>query len=282
MEEITQRHISQKLVGDTYTNPETGQKYGDKEKQEDLRAIQVSRDTDSRTNLRVGIRDIDEAIRYYFQNVIKPVVEVNGVLQTVPITYANPERWAEVQREGQFRDKNGKRQLPVIVFKRDSIDRNRKLTSKVDALDPRNFYATSVVWSKRNDYTRFDLNEERVPEADIVMTVVPDFVTMKYSCVILTSLVTQMNPIVESILFASDSYWGDPERFKFQTFVGPVNTEVNTRRGEDRIVKSSFTLSLVGHLLPDTTSTGRHTGIKRHNRTTVSCKIQERCSEKRY
>ena len=38
------------------------------------------------------------------ENVIKPTVMQNGVVQKVPIYYGSPERWAQVQKEGYFRD----------------------------------------------------------------------------------------------------------------------------------------------------------------------------------
>ena len=71
---------------------------------------------------QVGLRDIDETIVYYFNNVIKPSVVQNGRRINVPILYGSPERWAAVQKDGFYRDKNGKIQTPLIMFKRDIIE----------------------------------------------------------------------------------------------------------------------------------------------------------------
>ena len=60
-------------------------------------------------NLSVGIMDMDSAIMYYFNEVIKPEVEVNKEKVKVPCLYASPERWASMQRYGYLRDK--KRQI---------------------------------------------------------------------------------------------------------------------------------------------------------------------------
>ena len=46
----------------------------------------------------VSFKDIDSAIFYYFQNVIKPTVIQNGVQIDVPVMYGNPERWSAVQK----------------------------------------------------------------------------------------------------------------------------------------------------------------------------------------
>ena len=48
----------------------------------------------------VGLRDIDETIIYYFNNVIKPSVIRNGKRVNVPILYGSPERWKAVQKDG--------------------------------------------------------------------------------------------------------------------------------------------------------------------------------------
>lgn len=275
---MKQEQLSQILVGQNYIVPETNKEFGPKgiPDMQRNRGLQISRDEDSAENLKVGIRDIDEAIMYYFKNVIHPVVSVNGNLEEVPVVYANPERWVEVQREGFYRDKNGKKQLPVIVFKRDSLTKNRKLTNKLDANNPHNFYVTAVDRSPRNGYSRFDLIHNRVPEKNLIVTVVPDFVKLNYSCIVLTPLVSQMNSIVEAINFASDAYWGDPEKFKFQTFVDSIKTDVSTAPGQDRVVKSTFGMTLVGHILPETENANAYINQKRHNKTNVSFKTIEK------
>ena len=57
---------------------------------------------------QVGLRDVDAAIVYYFDNVIRPSVIQNGVKVNVPILYGSPERWASVQKDGFYRDKTEK------------------------------------------------------------------------------------------------------------------------------------------------------------------------------
>ena len=38
-----------------------------------------------------------------------------------------PERWKGVQQDGYYRDKEGKIQTPLIMFKRDSVEKRRDL-----------------------------------------------------------------------------------------------------------------------------------------------------------
>jgi hypothetical protein len=103
------------------------------------RENQRSLKDDEVKQLNVGLKDIDSAIVYYFNNVIRPSVIQNGVKINVPILYGSPERWAAVQKDGYYRDKNGKIQTPLIMFKRDSVTKDRSLGNKMDANNPIHF-----------------------------------------------------------------------------------------------------------------------------------------------
>ena len=81
------------------------------------------RDDDDIKDIYIGIQDHDEAIAYYFNNVIKPSIIKNDERIAVPLVYGNPERWKSVQRDGYYRDKEGKIQTPLIMFKRDSVEK---------------------------------------------------------------------------------------------------------------------------------------------------------------
>jgi hypothetical protein len=60
-----------------------------------------------------------------------------------------------------------------------------------------------------------------------------------------------MNKLIETINYASDSYWGDPERFNFNARIDTYNNTTELNQGEDRIVKTDFGLTLQGYLIPD-------------------------------
>jgi hypothetical protein len=60
-----------------------------------------------------------------------------------------------------------------------------------------------------------------------------------------------MNRIIESINYAANSYWGDPERFKFRTTIDNYTTAVELQQNTDRVVKSTFDLKLYAYLVPD-------------------------------
>ena len=269
---MNQEQLSQSHVRNPYKNPETSTQYGSKGPLDSQRnrENQNSRDHDNRQNLKIGIRDIDEAVLYYFKEVIRPTVVVDSSSVEVPVVYATPERWKAVQEDGFYRDKNGKRQVPVIIFKRDSLTKVRNITTKLDANRPNNIYILSQrPITQRNRYSRFNQIQSRIPEREYVITVVPDYVKLEYSCKILTDYVDQMNGLVEAIEFASDSYWGDREKFQFQSFIDTFKTDITANNGEDRLVTTDFTLKLNGYIIPEQVNTGPYVNGLVRNKTNM-------------
>jgi hypothetical protein len=204
---------------------------------------------------QVGLKDVDESIFYYFNNIIRPSVIQNSIKINVPVIYGSPERWAAMQKDGFYRDRNGKIQTPLIMVKRDSIEKNRSLGNKMDANNPIHFGVFQKKYSQKNVYDRFSTLNNREPVREYYGVIIPDYVNLVYSCVIFTEYVEQMNKIVESVNFASDSYWGDPERFKFRAAIDNYTTTTELVEGGDRTVKTSFQIKIAGYIVSDAINT---------------------------
>jgi len=216
------------------------------------RAFEISMKGDTDKIPKIGIKDIDEAIQFYFDNRLKLTVVQNNTQINVPVIYGSPERWKSVQADGFYRDGNGKILVPLIMYKRDTIEQNRELGNKLDGNVVNNVVMLKKKFSRRNIYDNFYLLSNQKPEEEWMLAIVPDYVTITYSCVIFTDFVEQMNKLVEGINFASNSYWGDPERFQFKTRIDSFSTQTILEEGADRAVKSSFNMTLNGYLIPDT------------------------------
>jgi hypothetical protein len=216
------------------------------------RALDIRRDNDNVKDYSVGLKDIDNTIIYYFNNVIRPYVTQNGNQVNVPIFYGSGERWASVQKNAFLRDKNGKIQVPVIVFKRQNVEKDRSLANKLDANNPRLFQVFEAKYTKKNVYDKFSVLTNRIPVKELYGVIMPEYVTITYECIIWTEYVEQMNKIVESINFASDSYWGEAEKFQFRTRIDNYNFVQEVSDGEERAVRTNFTLVMHGYIVPDT------------------------------
>lgn len=215
------------------------------------RGHKLSMKDDSSKLLTIGIQDLDEAVFYYFNNVIKPYVYQNGNRRSVPLIYAAPERWKSYQRDGYYRDKGGAIMLPIIVIKRDSLEKDRSVYNKLDANQPNLYGSFQKSYNPKNAYGNFNALNNRIPVKQYNLAVVPDFVTLNYSCVIQTYYMEQLNKIIESVEYASDSYWGDPERFKFRSFIDSFQTTTELTAGKDRLVRGTFNIRLRGYIIPE-------------------------------
>jgi hypothetical protein len=273
----SQKQISNDLV-DPYVNPENGETIGNPNIPSNFdqftaneqngvgtnRSEQLSFREDSTKPFTVGFEDIDESIMYYFQNVIRPSVVQNGVRLAVPIIYGSPEKWKSSHKDGYYKDKNGAIMAPLIMFKRDNIDKNRSLGNKMDANSPHLYAAWRKVYNPKNAYSNFDALNNRIPVEQFIVNVIPDYVTITYTCAIQTYYVSQLNKIVEAINYASDTYWGDQERFKFYATISSFDTPIEISDNSNRIAKSTFTLTIKGYIIPDNIQK-EVTAIKKYN-----------------
>jgi hypothetical protein len=218
------------------------------------RALQVTTKNDQQKDYYIGIKDIDEAVMWYFKNVLKLSVIQNNTRVEVPVVYGNAEIWKLIQRDGFYRDKENKILAPIVLFKRETITQNRNLSFKLDGNSVHNVQLFEKGYSKRNFYSNFPLlkkNDGRKEEKEYTVSMVPDYVTVEYSCIVWTYYIEQMDKLIEALNFASRGYWGDPSRFQFYSEIETFTEEIVYGQGEDRAIKNTFNIKLNGYLIPD-------------------------------
>ena len=213
--------------------------------------INSKNDSKANPDFHLGLQAIDEAIFYYFENVIKPTVLSNGDLVDVPVIYGSGERWKLAQKDGFYRDKGGKVQTPLVMLKRESIEKRRDLGNKLDANAPQLYITQQEKYTRKNQYDRFSLLNNRIPQKEFNAVVVPDYVNLTYNGIIWTDYISQLNKIIEAVNYASDAYWGDPERFKFMAMIDSFNNINELTNDDGRIVRANFALKLQGYVVPD-------------------------------
>ena len=216
------------------------------------RGTDYSMKNDTVKDISIGLEDIDNAIMYYFNNVIKPNVVQNGQQLAVPVIYGSPERWKSVQADGFYRDNSGRLMVPLIMFKRETVEKDRTLGNKIDGNKAHLYQVVGSKYNARNAYDAFDILNNRTPSEQYYVTAVPDYVTLTYNCIIFTDFVEQNNKLVEAVEYASDSYWGDPARWKFRASIDSFATTTLLEEGTDRAAKSTFTIKVNGYIIPNT------------------------------
>lgn len=252
----TQREISEDLI--TPFDIERGNPNAQVNPNENETGIDFNRSTklsfkgDTSKPFSIGIQDLDEAVFFYFENVIQPFVRQNGLRINVPVIYGSPERWKSFQKDGYYRDKQGAVMLPIIVIKRDTITKDRTITNKLDANMPNLYASFQKAYNPKNFYSNFAAINNKIPVKNFNAVAVPDYVTLEYSVIIQTYYMSQLNKIIEACEYASDAYWGNPERFQFRARIDQFTSTTELSAGNDRLVKGNFNISLKGYIIPDT------------------------------
>ena len=211
---------------------------------------------------------------YYFENVIQPTVFQNGTTIPIPVIYGSPERMKSIQKDGYYRDKAGKIMAPLIMYKRNNIEKNYSIGNKLDANQPHNYAVAQKHYSKQNEYDNFNILNNRKPQKTYYAIIIPDYVTLTYQCSVYTYYVEQMNKIIESINYASDSYWGNPERFKFRARIDSYATNVTLNQGQERVVKSDFTIKMYGYIIPEVINKQLNSIKKFNNKTKINFSVE--------
>ena len=216
------------------------------------RGNDVSTKGDRVKDASISIMDIDSAIIKYIEDKIKPSIIQDGNKIKVPVLYGFPERWSSIQENGYLREYSGRFIAPAIVLKRDNLEANRGLGTKIDANNPKNLFAFETTYTKKNQYDNFSALTNRDPIKEYKLVVMPEYVTLTYSGVIFTNHLEQNNKIIEAFKYAENTYWGESGRFQFRARIDSFTTSTEYAVSEDRTTRTNFTIVLNGYILPDT------------------------------
>jgi hypothetical protein len=196
----------------------------------------------------VKLIDVDTTIAEYMRNVILPELEDNGNKVDVPLIYGNAERWEGARKSGYLRDQRGRIQIPLVMFKRNSIERDTNLQHFREQLK----MPAVKQYSTTNRYDKFNLQNGVKPTYEMYEVSVPAYVTITYEVMIWTSFTEHMNKIVEAFQYATDRYWGTENGFKFRTRIESFDNQQEVSDGSERIVRTQFTMAVYAYLLPET------------------------------
>jgi hypothetical protein len=153
-----------------------------------------------------------------------------------------------------LRDEKGMLQSPLIMLKRNTVtERDSVKTLDVNRPQSENVRVYKSKYNERNRYedSLFPMplnepaNSEKIYIADI-----PKYVTIDYDMMIWCDFTTQLNSVIDQILPYGRFAWGN-EFNKFTTTLGPINFETVNTVGEDRLVRATIPLTVLGTLLSE-------------------------------
>ena len=214
------------------------------------RALQHKRE-DTIQDVSVSLMDMDSAIMFYFENVIKPTVVENGETVKVPLMYSSPERWAAIQKTGFMRDKKRQIILPVIAFRRTGMEKDDTMSvDKMDPEEPKLHYSFERKYNANNRYDNFTVQQGLLPQREYYNVAMPDYMVLSYDFIVWTHYIEQMNKLIERINWSAGSYWGEPNKMRFRTNIDSYSDATEVADAE-RIIRTEFSVTLKGYLIPE-------------------------------
>lgn len=197
-------------------------------------------------DISIALYDVDYAVKWHIENIIKPtVVEENSII-TVPIIFAAGEKWSAVQRHGYLRDNQGKLLTPLIMIKRNSVTKREDIQD-LKVLETSEARITfEKKYSAANRYDRFNLTN-KVPNKEYYSMDVPKFVQIEYELLVWTNNSIQLNEVVEQLIWFDGKAFGDAH--KFITHIDPPSFEAINNTGDDRLVRATMSMRTKAHIL---------------------------------
>lgn len=213
----------------------------------DNRSTQVRRDTDTHKNFTITFKDVDQVIFDHLEQMQISVIDEGNTIK-IPIFYGSPEKWVTAKRDGYIRDRQGKIQLPAMIFRRTTSDND-------DDIEIFNRYVRYPVIQKnssKNKYTQFALlTKKNVSVNEVFNITMADHMVFTYAFIIWTEYHDQMNTIIEKIKFNTKDYWGSSRGFRFRCRVEAFNHTIELNADDDRMVRTEFNLITNGYILPE-------------------------------
>lgn len=216
------------------------------------RAEQVRRDDDIIRTPKRTVYDIDYALKWYIDNEIQPQIQDNNTTISVPVIFANGEKWDNVRRLGYLRDEKGKLQSPMIMIKRNSVqEQDNRKGLDVNRNPDLNHMTYRKKYNARNRYedTLFPMPiTQPAGSQEVYILDIPKYVTIEYELLIWCDFTTQMNDLIEQIMPYNRNGWGNDHN-KYHVSMGAISFETINTVGEDRLVRATIPLTVLGTLL---------------------------------
>jgi len=218
------------------------------------RADQLRREDDVIRTPKRTTYDIDHAIKWFIDNEIRPQITATDSIIPVPVIFANGEKWDSVRRLGYMRDEKGMLQSPMIMLKRNSVtERDTVKTLDVNRPQSENVRIYKTKYNERNRYedALFPIPINQPQQSEKVYVVdIPKYVTIEYDMMLWCDFTSQMNSLVDQILPYGRFAWGNEDN-RFTTTIGSINFETVNTVGEDRLVRATIPLTVLGTLLSE-------------------------------
>lgn len=197
-------------------------------------------------DISIALYDVDYAIKWHLENVINPTITEENAIIAVPVIFAAGEKYAAIQKHGYLRDNQGKILTPLISIKRTGMSKREDIQDLKVLETPDARITFEKKYSNENKYDRFSVNGG-IPKKEYYSMDVPKFVQVDYELIMWTNNTTQINEIVEQLIWFDGKAFGDT--YKFITHIeAPTFDSINVT-GEDRLIRATTQLRTKAYIL---------------------------------
>jgi hypothetical protein len=121
---------------------------------------------------------------------------------------------------------------------------------KIDPEEPKLHWQFEKKYTNANRYDQFSVQQGIFPQKEYYNVAVPDYMILSYDFIVWTHYIEQMNKLVERINWSAGAYWGEPNKMRFRTNIDSY-TDTTEVSDKERIVKTQFSVTLHGYLIPE-------------------------------
>lgn len=197
-------------------------------------------------DISIALYDVDFAIKWHIENIIQPTITEENSIISVPVLFSSGEKWAAIQKHGYLRDSQGKLLTPLIMIKRNAVTKREDIQDIKVLETPESRITFERKYSKHNRYDKFSLSNSK-PRSEYYSVDVPKFVQVEYELLCWTNNTSQLNEIIEQLIWFDGKAFGDTH--KFNTYIDTPTFETLNNTGEDRLVRATLAMRTKAHIL---------------------------------
>lgn len=188
----------------------------------------------------ITFETIDWAVYNYFDKKFPLIIDG----RKVPVVFASPERWAQIQRDAFLKDEKGQLMLPAIAIRRGSpeINPNRYVPKRPET----DIKVKVPVLTPEGEQKIIDGN----PVYEVHRISYPRFIKMNYSVVIWASYYVDINEIQQRYLWEGIDHVFTHEGWWFTGTIQSINEASNTEdhTKQERMQKVEYTINIDGYI----------------------------------
>ena len=203
-------------------------------------------------NQHISLMDIDNDIYLFLKEKVDLKIKENDNIISVPLYYADTEKWNLILNNKPIYDKKKKLILPILVFKRNSDVNINDQYPKLNLLqhtESNMFLVNSPKYTKHNDYIKSRIFNNNIERKTLEFIRIPTHVTLSYSIILYTRYIEQANTIIEYFTSINNTSYGNKYNHTFK--ISSMASDAQIELEGNRLIKTEIILDVNSIILSE-------------------------------